>query len=413
MKIDVDATVQTLPRVVVVISTFYPFVGGGETHALLLGKALAKRGCRVIVITRRTSRELPARETVQGLPVVRVPPVGFKRWSKYLMLSPVLRELRRSQNDYDLIFVSGLRILGIAGMLASRRLGKPCVLRAASCGELSGGYIWDSPHKTAMRRNLLKFVLKPMMRWRNRLFLKAANFLAISSAIADEYRACGVPEDKITVINNGTDTDLFSPAMPPEKKDMRKRLGLPDAFTFCYSGKLNRGKGLEFLLRVWVRLIQRHPEARLILVGSGGQQFLSCEDELRAFTRANGCADSVIFTGYVKNVHDYLKAGDVFVFPSENESLSNALIEACACGLPCLASRIGGIPDTIRDGYNGRLLSSGDEDAWLSAMEHALLHREDVATWGRKARERALEHNSIEAVATQHLALFASLLRTK
>lgn len=399
------------PRIAFVITSFHPIVGGGETHALLLSREWRRQGAEVFVLTRRTTPELARRETVQGVPVIRVAPARFRRWGKYLMLAPVLVQLIRRRREYDLILVSGLRILGIAGMLAARLLGKPCVLRAASCGELSGGFIWDSPHGDRVRLPLARAAIRGLLALRNRLLLRADGFLAISGAIAEEYRICGVPEGKIQVINNGTDTDRFRPLESGARMALRRTLGLPDGRLYAYAGKLNRGKGLEFLLRVWRRFAPEHPGAHLVLIGSGGLQFLSCEAELREFAAAAELAGRVTFTGYVGNVDEYLKCADVFVFPSENESLSNALIEAAACALPCIASRVGGIPDTIADRENGRLLPPGDEEAWLQALKEIEERPELAAGWGRTGRGRIIERNGMAEVASRHLRWMQTRMR--
>lgn len=400
------------PRIALVITSFHPIVGGGETHALLLSREWRRQGAEVFVLTRRTTPALARREDVHGVPVVRVAPARFRRWGKYLMLAPAFLQLVRRRRDYDLILVSGLRILGVAGMLAAKMLGKPCVLRAASCGELSGGFIWDSPHGDRVRLPLARAAIRGLLALRNRLLLRADGFLAISGAIAEEYRACGVPEDKIRVINNGTDTDRFRPAEAEERAALRRKLGLPPGGRlFAYAGKLNRGKGLEFLLRAWRRHASAHPDAHLVLIGSGGLQFLSCEAALRAFVAAEGLAGRVTFTGYVANVDEYLRSADVFVFPSENESLSNALIEAAACGLPCLASNVGGIPDTIGDRENGRLLPPGDEEAWVRALAETEADPESAAEWGRRGRERVVARNGMAEVAAAHLRWLAPMVR--
>lgn len=399
-------------RVAFVITSFHPIVGGGETHALLLSREWRRQGAEVFVLTRRTTPELARRETVQGVPVVRVAPAHFRRWGKYLMLVPVLLHLIRHRREHDLILVSGLRILGVAGMLAARLLGKPCVLRAASCGELSGGFIWDSPHGARIRLSAVRAAIRGMLTLRNRLLLRADGFLAISGAIAEEYRACGVPEEKIQVINNGTDTDRFQPLAAGARAALRRQLGLPpEGRLFAYAGKLNRGKGLEFLLRVWQRFTPEHPDAHLVLIGSGGLQFLSCEASLREFVAAAELGGRVTFTGYVENVDEYLQGADVFVFPSENESLSNALIEAAACALPCVASRVGGIPDTIGDRENGRLLPPGDEEAWLRALNEIEAHPDLAAEWGRRGRERIIGRNGMTEVAAKHLRWMEMLMR--
>ncbi len=396
------------PRILFLISRFYPVVGGGETHALLLSKQIKALGADVFVITRRQDKDLARFETIEGVDTYRIGPSGFGRIGKYLMLPGVFLKLLVLRRRYDIIFVSGLRLLGIPAVIVSMLTGKKCVLRSASCGELSGGFIWDSPHLA--KKPVLTGLFRFCVRLRNRLFRRADGFLGISNAIVKEYRECGVPESKIRLINNGTDTGKYSPVGPDEKKELRQKLGLPGGKIFAYSGKLNKGKGLEFLLPVWRRVVDSNSEVHLALIGSGEGSFLSCERELRDYVARHGLSAHVTFTGYVRNVNEYLQCADVFVFPSQNESLSNALIEALACGLPCLASDIGGISDTVKDGVNGMLLDVDDEDQWLCAIRKVLNDPELVRKWGEAGRERVVNHNSIRRVAEKHMAYFGSVI---
>ncbi len=395
-------------RICYLISTFYPFVGGGETHARLLCRELVRRGVDVFVLTRRTDPSLSAEDWVDGVRVYRVPPCGFRRIGKYLMLFPVFVRLLRLHKQYDIILVSGLRFLSIPALLVAKMLGRKCVLRGASCGELSGGFIWDSPH--LKNKTVAKGFFRILVRCRNWLLLKADGFLGISEAIRAEYLECGVPDSKIRVINNGTDTDLFRPVEAGERSARRAALGIPEKMVLAYAGKLNKGKGLEFLLDVWQELAARHENVHLLLIGAGGGGFLSCEDTLRATVKARGLTGQVTFTGYVENVNEYLQCADIFVFPSENESLSNALIEALSCGLPCLASHVGGIPDTVKDGVNGRLLPVGGKKAWLAAIDELLGDPRLALQWGRQGRQGVLAHNSMESVTAAHMEYLNSLI---
>ena len=397
------------PRIALLTSSFHPVVGGGETHARLLGGTWRRQGVDVFVITRRRLPESPAFERVDDISVYRVPPTGRPRLGKYLMLVPAYRELVRRRAEYDLIYVCGLRVLGLAGVLAALRTGKPCVLRSESRGELSGDFIWRTVdgHLLPARRALFGWLVA----LRNCLLRRAAGFLAISTDIRTEYEACGVPADRIATIVNGIDPQRFAPADAARRAECRRALDLPAAGRiWAYSGKLNRGKGLEFLLRVWCDYIAAHPGELLVLIGSGGNQFLSCEAELRAAVRANALASSVRFTGYVTNVEAWLQAADAFLFPSENEALPLALLEALACGLPAIASDVGGMRDILRDGENGRRVAVNDAAAWRAAMETLAAAPEQAAAWGRGGRTTALARFGIERVAAEHLALFRALV---
>jgi len=395
------------PRICVLAGSFHPVVGGGEKHAFLLCRELVCQGLNVVVLTRRRTADLLPLEGMEGFIVHRVRPTGFARLGKYLMLGPVLLWLLRHRNEYDVIYVCGLRVLGMAGGLAGLLAGKPCVLRSEAQGELSGEFIW-SP-LGSRPRPLIKMCCAPLVRLRNVLLFKASAFLSISEVISQEYTRCNVSAEKIVQITNGIDAELFAPVSVVQKIALRGCLGLPDKQIFAYSGKLNRGKGLEMLLRVWARLAALRPDIHLVLVGSGGGQYLSCEDGLREYVRARNLESTVTFTGYVQTVHEYMQVADVFVFPSESEALGLALLEAMACEVPALASDIPGVTDIVQDGRNGRLVPAKNEQAWLEAMCWVLDHPQqahDLATCGRRT---VLERFSIAAVADAHKNLFTEL----
>jgi glycosyltransferase involved in cell wall biosynthesis len=370
------------PKICLLTESFYPKIGGGEAHARLLSATLVRR----------------------RVPVRRVGVPGSARWGKFLMVPAALLSLLYRRRDYDIIYACGLRTLGPVAVLVSWLTGCRCVVRAESCEELSGA---DTLPK--FRRGMMRRTAAFLLAMRNALMQRADRFLSISSAIRREFLECGVPPERIVSIKNGIDTTRFSPVSPSERTALRRRLGLPDGLLCTYTGKLNRMKGLEMLLRAWRRLLARHPEFHLVLVGSGANQFLSCEDELRAFVREIGLERSVTFTGAVSNVHEYLLASDLFVFPSESEALPISLVEAMACGLPVVATRVGGIPDVVDDGVDGRLIEVGDEDGLVSAVEILSENPGTRAQFGRAARAKTVAAFGIDAVAEAHERLFRSL----
>ena len=392
------------PRVCLLTDSYYPVVGGGEAHARLLCGEFQRLDVPVFVLTGHKVATSPAFEMVDGSAVHRVPPAGFPRLGKYLMLGSSFWRLIRLRRDYDVIYVCGIRTLGLIAVLAARLLGKACVLRSESRGEVSGGFIWE---KTDGRVNLLlKLMLIGPVRLRNLILKRADAFLSIAAVIRAEYEVCGVPLNKIVDIPNGIDVMRFSPPNAEAKAELRRRLSLPDGRLFAYTGKLNRGKGLEFLTRVWKDWGKQHPDCRLLLIGSGAMQFLSCEDELREYVKVNAMESSVIFAGSVSNVQDYLKSSDYFVFPSESEALPLALLEALATGLPTVASDIGGCRDIISDGRNGRLAPPNNETAWVAGLL-TLVNEPALATeWGRAGRETVVKTFSIAHVAEEHVRLF-------
>jgi glycosyltransferase involved in cell wall biosynthesis len=398
------------PSVWFLISSYYPTIGGGETHARLLARELAARGWPITILTRRRKTEWAPVEDMEGTTIRRVRPTGLPRLGKYLMLLPALLTLLRHHRHIDVLYVCGLRVLGITGMLLAILTRTKVILRSEACGELSGDFIFKSPHKARIRG---AWLIRGMLALRNIIFRRADRFLAISGVIHDEFLAEGIPPDRIARIPNGIDTAAFTPVDSVAQRQLRIDLGLPTgAFLFAYSGKLNRGKGLDMLVRAWARVRAVRKDAHLVLIGAGNQQFLSCETTLRGEAQARGLAASITFTGYVTRVADHLRACDAFVFPSESEALGLALIEAMSCGLPALASATGGILDIIEDGRNGRLLPVGDEAAWGEAMLELMRNAEQRQVWAEAGRRTALDSFSMTSAASAHEQLFQAMVST-
>jgi len=380
-------------------------VGGGETHARLLSAELNALGMPTFVITRRSFPYLPVRDRVGITPIYRVSPTRMKRWGKYAMVPYVLRALAQFRDEYDLIYVCGFRVLGAPTVLAASTLRKRCVLRAEVLGELSGKYAMAYSRLPAVVSRSYATAITA----RNSILRRADGFVGISEPIVEEFLRHGVPSEKIHPIPNGIDPEIFRPATLAEKRDLRRKLGLPSGVIAAYSGKLNRGKGLENLIRAWHTVVRNTKDAHLVLVGSGGNQSLSCEPQLRHAVRSLNLEPTVTFTGYVDCVHEYLQASDLFVFPTENEAFGIALVEAMSCGLPSIASHVGGIPGIVDHLNNGVLVDPGEADA-LAWSIMALIEQPDLrGRLAHEARESVRRRFSIRVVAEQHKELFSSI----
>jgi glycosyltransferase involved in cell wall biosynthesis len=143
-----------------------------------------------------------------------------------------------------------------------------------------------------------------------------------------------------------------------------------------------------------------------VIVGSGEGQSLSVDADLHAAAQAEGLAARVTFTGRVDAVEDWLRASDVFAFPSMFEALGIALVEAAACGLPAVASRTGGIVDVVEDGRSGVLVAPGDVAA-LSAALHRLVADPDLGRgMGAAARDVARARFDERDAVGRYRALF-------
>lgn len=397
------------PGVCLLTETYHPVVGGGETQARALAEDLVARGFDVLVVTRRSGRELARTERIGRVTVYRTPPAGSgqrKRWGMVLACVPVL--LRQRQR-YDLIYVSGFKALGLTGVMLGRLLRKRCILKADSNGEMSGAFFDQG--RSALGLGPDSTLFRIFLTLRNRVLRRAHRFVAISSDIAEELRRHGVPPDRIALVTNSVDTSRFVPVDPAARAALRRKLGLPaDHAIVTYTGRLVSYKGLPLLLRVWQRVRQTRRDTTLLLVGSGGLDVHNCEAELREYVRAHQLQDGVHFTGDVGNVHEYLQASDLFVFPTEKEAFGIALIEAMACGLPVIATPTGGVKDIVVDGQNGLLVEAGSSDQLYRAIDRLLADAPLADALGGAARATVVSRYTREAVLRQYLELFAGSL---
>lgn len=395
-------------RVLILAESFYPLGGGVGTYGLALSRELVKRGESVTVVTRRHHSRLERHEVIDGVEIVRLAPSGFPRTGKYLTLAPILNYLRKHRQDYDLIYVWGLRILGIAAVIAGRYLEKPVVLRAEQTGEISGSFAWQDRRKRAPVGDLL---IRSALRSRDRLLRRADRFVAISSDIAEEFTAAGYPPDRLIRIPNGVDLARFQPVSREQAYQLRDQLGLPrKSFIFVFAGRLHRHKGLVTLLDAWRHLMAAEKSGHLILVGENSPN-LGVETELQQFVSRHLLRDTVTFAGRQDDVLPWLQAADAFVLPSQREGLSISLLEAMATGLPAVGTRTSGTSELIRPGQNGYLVDIGDSAAMTRAMAELLRLPRQARDMGRTSRGVVEKEFGLEAAADRHLALFSSLRR--
>jgi glycosyltransferase involved in cell wall biosynthesis len=393
------------PRLLVATETYWPEIGGGERQARSLARGLATLGYPVIILTRRSRAGTARHQCDESAEVVRLSPSGSGRWRKWLLLVPAFLALWRRRRDYDAVLVSGFRILGIAALLARSLTGKPTILKADSRGELSGEYFHAGLERAGFNPRSGMFAV--LLRARNALLRRADAFVALSREMSKEYLGHGVPAGRVRVIANGVDTRIFRPASPRERADLRKRLQLPDGPVAIYTGRLVTYKGLPTLLRAW-RMV---PDSTLVLVGEGGGDVHSCEQELKAYVNEHALGGRVRFTGAVERVEDWLRAANIFVFPTENEAFGLSLAEAMACALPAVTTRIGGLQDFVVDGENALVTPPGNE-APLAAAVRVLLEDEDrCAAIGRAARRTVESRFSLDAVAAAYAKLLDELCR--
>jgi glycosyltransferase involved in cell wall biosynthesis len=208
---------------------------------------------------------------------------------------------------------------------------------------------------------------------------------------------------RVHVVPNGVDTSVFRPSA--DRAESRRLLGLGQEPLFASAGRLNREKGFQHAIAALAALGNGCASARLLIVGDGEER-----SRLEFLTRSLGVEERVLFTGRQppRSVAAYLAAADAFVLPTErDEAGPRVLPQAMACGLPVIASGIGGITEVVdRPGKNGLLIPAGDVPALVEAMRAVLTDEGLRSRLEAGARERVLGGYTLERMTARTLGVY-------
>lgn len=381
------------------ISFYYPpSYSGSAVQATNLSRHLRACGVEAMIVSANLTGSA-ARDRVEGFPVFRLPVLKAASLQIPSFWISLFGFLIRRRNDYDVIHAHGTFPHAIAS-LAGRWLGKPTVLKIAmGHSDLAFhrlGRIWGRISRFLVRR--------------------FDRYVATSAEIRDECLARGLDASRLRVIPNGVDTRVFFPAATAdEKAQLRRSLGLPDATLVTYVGVIDGRKNVDGILRVWKRVRDSGCPGHLVLIGPrprGEEQAPGAfHQQIVRYIADHGLADSVTLTGPRNDVPACLRSSDIFIFPSRREGMPNALLEAAASGLACVASRIGGSVDIIHDGESGLLFEVEDEAGMAAAVTRLLRDPAETARIGRAARDAILTTFSLEVVARRYFDLYQELMR--
>jgi glycosyltransferase involved in cell wall biosynthesis len=196
-----------------------------------------------------------------------------------------------------------------------------------------------------------------------------------------------------------------------DKLSLRRKLALPEkSIIITYTGRLVSYKGLPLLMRVANALRAELENVRFVLIGSGGLDLHNCETELRNYVARHELDSIVHFAGEIGNVHEYLQASDIFVFPSEDDAFPVALIEAMASGLPVVTTPVGGIVDIVTHEHNGLIVEPGNAAQLQAALRRLATDASLSAALGSAGAKTVRDRYSMEAVARAYADLLRGLV---
>jgi glycosyltransferase involved in cell wall biosynthesis len=235
---------------------------------------------------------------------------------------------------------------------------------------------------------------------------RATTTTAVSQELAQKLRGLVLGAEP-QVVPNGVDAELFCPG--ERSAELASRWGAGPVVLF--TGEARQKKGLPVLLEAFARCTSVVPEATLVLVGGVRRE---ARPMLEFFSQKYPAARLQEVSALPQaELVQYYRGASLFVMPSLHDGLPNALLEAMACGCPVVASRVGGIPDVVRDGVDGLLVPPGDVAALQQALLRVLVAPELATQLGQRARERVLSDFSLERELAAGLALLQRLVSAR
>ncbi len=374
-------------RIALLTERYTPDLGGLAVSAARLARGLSAVGCDVEVLapTKRLAAGQTTRTELDGVVVHRL---GAHRqaadtltgWFDYLIA-------RHGERPFDLLHAYFLTQAGFVAAYAGRYLGRPAIVSAR--GNDLDRAVFD-PANAAQILHALR---------------SADAITANTRDLARKARALALGRE-VTLIPNGVDAAHFAPA-PPDLA-LAARLGLGDRPVLGFVGEARAKKGLAPLLLAYGEVARRRPAALLLV---GGARPGDDGDLLNVFLRQNRDLPVVVAPDVPPQaLPGYYNLIDVLLLPSLRDGLPNALLEGMACERAIVSTPVGGIPDALRDGENGRLVPPGDVAALAAAIEALLDDAEQRRRLGRAARATVMRDFAPEQEIASNLALYRRLL---
>ena len=248
-----------------------------------------------------------------------------------------------------------------------------------------------------------------------------SHLIATANCIRDNFvKLTRVPPERIDVVGEGVDLAVFNTEV--DGKAVRDELGVPlDAPLVGMVAMLRCDKGATVFVDAAIKILRQMPEARFVLVGEGRQraaierkiqEYLAGAVSTPESSNHNEYLRSpIILTGYRNDTNRMLAAFDIVVIPSLSEARCRVVSEAFATGKPVVASRVGGIPEIVQDGFNGLLVPARDPHALAAAVQRLIAEPKFRAQLASNAARTAQESMSLDAVMGQILDIYRKVCR--
>jgi starch synthase (maltosyl-transferring) len=228
-------------------------------------------------------------------------------------------------------------------------------------------------------------------------------FVCVSTAVAeDAQQRGGLPPERLVVIPTGIDVDKLSIARPADLV----RYGIaPGAPVLLWAGRPDRQKGVDWLLQIAPRILQRLPDHHLLLVGRGLDRWVQMSRD--------PSGQRIHFAPWDAHLPDIMRASRVLLLPSRWEGLPRVVLEAMAVGIPVVATDVQGVRQALGPLASRQIVPPGDQDEFVRAVVSLARDGVQSAEIGNQNARRVREHFSLDRMVEAYQQLYASLLTAR
>ena len=419
-------------RICFISFMFAPIIGGAEARAEKQARQLQALGHEVTIITLRHDKCWKPVDDLNGLRVIRVG--GLFRRNGRLRIGrlghfpidiALCRTLWRLRHSFDILHVFQISSLAAVAALVGKLAALPVIIstqcaapthdqaqRIAQGASLLADTLTTADYLQVNMHNVVTddITYLPRSAWGGHVMLNFlrksdAYYQALSTRSQHYLVEQGFRPDHVVRIPGSVHTEKFRPNSK-RRLDVRQT----ERAMLCVA-RLEYSKGIDVLLHAWGRMqkemFQRIGQCKphLYLVGDG-----VLRQQLEHMVADLGIGESVTFLGMRTDVIDLLQQAWGFVLPSRWEGMPNALLEAMACGLPCVATRVSGSEDILNDGQNGLLVPTEQPMEMAYALGRLIEDAELAHRLGTEARTTVMQNYQLTSIVEQCLELYRKVL---
>jgi len=373
--------------------------GGAEENTLFTIQGLDKNRYNIdLIVGEECNKDIFNIGQKNGFNIIRINGLKGKLNFFYdpIILIKLVIVLKR--NHYDIVHTHTTKT-GILGRLAARIVGVPIII----CG-LHGTAIQTFSSK--ILNSALMFFEKLTGRFTNA-------YISVSEILSKNYKEKGIGiKTKYHTVHSGMNLDkFFNIKENIKQEEVIKELGITsNSFIIGNIGRLEVAKGNKYLFEAIKKVTEQRKEChlKLLVIGEGEEK-----ENLIKYVRKLGIEDKIIFTGYRKDIEKLMAMMDILVLSSLREGLPRVLVQAAAVGMPSVAFNVDGVPEIVKDGYNGFLIRPKDVNQLADKIIRYIDDRELIGLHGQNGRNFVNGKWSIENMVNKVDNIYQELIKEK